>query len=114
MKAASRQLILSKKRQKVTGYDLQSLNLTFTYFGPRLLATAGCWFANDVFFYGNKLFQGRFISVLLPGNKSVMVSWLYNLLNVGVSLVGYYLASFLMDNKLCKFNTRPKNGPSLT
>jgi hypothetical protein len=32
-----------------------------------------------------------------------MQGWLYNLVNVGVSLVGYYLASFLIDNKLCKY-----------
>jgi len=116
MKAASKQLILAKKKQKVTGYDLQSLHLTFTYFGFRVLATAGGWFMNDVFFYGNKLFQSRFIAVLLPGNKSVMVGWLYNLLNVGVSLCGYYMASFLMDNKLCKFQRSPKtrSPPSLT
>ena len=56
MKEASKQLIMAKKKQKVTGYDTQSLKLTFTYFFPRLLATAGCWFMNDVFFYGNKLF----------------------------------------------------------
>ncbi|EMD63039.1 hypothetical protein COCSADRAFT_336925 [Bipolaris sorokiniana ND90Pr] len=100
MKSASKQLMLSKKKSNVTGYDVQSLKLTFTYFGPRLLATAGAWFANDVFFYGNKLFQNEFISILTPGNKSVMTDWLYNLINVGVSLCGYYLASILIDNKL--------------
>ncbi|XP_014559994.1 hypothetical protein COCVIDRAFT_13164 [Bipolaris victoriae FI3] len=100
MKSASKQLMLSKKKSNVTGYDVQSLKLTFTYFGPRLLATAGAWFANDVFFYGNKLFQNEFISILTPGNKSVMTDWLYNLINVGVSLCGYYLASVLIDNKL--------------
>ncbi|PSN63381.1 phosphate transporter HvPT2 [Corynespora cassiicola Philippines] len=100
MPSASKQLMLSKKKSNVTGYDTQSLKLTITYFGPRLLATAGAWFANDVFFYGNKLFQNQFIAVLTPNNKSVMVGWLYNLVNVGVSLVGYYLASFLIDNKL--------------
>jgi hypothetical protein len=94
--------MLSKKKAKVTGYDVTSLKLTFTYFGPRLLATAGTWFANDVFFYGNKLFQSEFIKVLTPGNQSVMVGWLYNMINVGVSLCGYYLASLLIDNKLCK------------
>jgi hypothetical protein len=100
MKSASKQLMISKKKAKVTGYDTQSLKLTLTYFGPRLLATAGAWFANDVFFYGNKLFQNQFIAVLTPNNTSVMQGWLYNLINVGVSLVGYYLASFLIDNKL--------------
>ncbi|KAH8732695.1 major facilitator superfamily domain-containing protein [Phaeosphaeriaceae sp. PMI808] len=100
MRSASKQLMLSKKKSNVTGYDVASLKLTFTYFGPRLLATAGTWFANDVFFYGNKLFQSEFIEVLTPGNKSVMTGWLYNLVNVGVSLCGYYLASLLIDNKL--------------
>jgi len=92
MKAASKQLNAAKKKSKVTGYDTQSLKLTFTYFGPRMIATAGAWFANDVFFYGNKLFQNEFISVISPHNTSVMEGWLYNLINVGVSLVGYYLA----------------------
>jgi hypothetical protein len=92
--------MISKKKSNVTGYDTKSLKLTFTYFGSRLLATAGAWFANDVFFYGNKLFQHEFIKVITPNNDSVMVGWLYNLINVGVSLVGYYLASFLIDNKL--------------
>lgn len=92
LRSASRQLNAAKKRSKVTGYDVESLRLTLTYFGPRLLATAGGWFANDVFFYGNKLFQGEFISVISPQSSSLMPNWLYNLLNVGVSLVGYYLA----------------------
>jgi len=114
MKSASKQLMIAKKKQNVTGYDTQSLKLTFNLFGTRVLATAGTWYMNDVFFYGNKLFQSEFIAVLIPGNKSVMVGWLYNLLNVGVSLVGYYLASFLIDNKLCKFQRSPKSGfPSL-
>ncbi|KAK4998527.1 hypothetical protein LTR66_002273 [Elasticomyces elasticus] len=100
MRSAFKQLARAKKKASVTGYDTKSLKLTFTHFGPRLLATAGAWYANDVFFYGNKLFQSEFVSVLLPGNESVVVGWLYNLLGVGVSLVGYYLASLLIDNKL--------------
>jgi MFS family permease len=100
MPAASKQLQAAKKATKVTGYDTKALKITFTYFGPRILATAGAWFCNDVFFYGNKLFQGNFIAVISPNNKSVMEGWLYNLINVAVSLVGYYMASFLIDNKL--------------
>src|ERR1700761_852701 len=100
MKSASKQLALAKKKASVTGYDVKSLKMTFYYFGPRIIATAGAWYCNDIFFYGNKLFQNQFIAVLLPNNKSVMVGWLYNLINVGVSLCGYYLASFLIDNKL--------------
>ena len=93
MKAASKQIQLAKKNAKVTGYDTQSLRLTFKYFGGRIVATAGCWYMNDVFFYGNKLFQSEFIKILIPNSKSIMPNWLYNLINVGVQLCGYYLAS---------------------
>ncbi|KAH8691293.1 putative MFS phosphate transporter [Talaromyces proteolyticus] len=100
MKSASKQLQAIKKKASVTGYDVESLRLTFKHFGFRLLATTFGWFANDVFFYGNKLFQSQFIAVILPNEKSVMPNWLYSLLNIGVSLCGYYLASFLIDHKL--------------
>jgi MFS family permease len=64
MPHASRQLQAAKKKSNVTGYDVDSLKLTCTHFGGRLLATAGGWFCNDVFFYGNKLFQAQFIKVI--------------------------------------------------
>jgi Sugar (and other) transporter len=100
MKAASKQLIISKKKAHVTGYDRESLKLAFNYFGGRIFATAGGWYTNDVFFYGNKLFQSEFIGVINPGSKSIIPGWEYNLINVCVSLVGYYLASLMIDNKL--------------
>lgn len=100
MKSAGKQLAQSKKKSNVTGYDSQSLKLTFEHFGFRILATAGSWYANDIFFYGNKLFQNQFIETISPNNSSVMVGWLWNLLNTGVALTGYYLASFLIDHKL--------------
>ncbi|EGP92313.1 uncharacterized protein MYCGRDRAFT_33628 [Zymoseptoria tritici IPO323] len=99
MKSASKVLQQAKKKSSVTGYDTKSLGLTFSYFGGRILATAGTWYANDVFFYGNKLFQAEFINTITGGTKNVMTTWLWNLVNIGVSLVGYYLASFLIDNK---------------
>lgn len=100
MKSASKQLQSAKKKSNVTGYDSQSLKITVNHFGGRLLATAGTWYMNDVFFYGNKLFQSEFIKVISPNNSSIMPGWLYNLINVGVSLVGYYMASFFIDNKM--------------
>ncbi|KAE8444671.1 hypothetical protein EG329_014328 [Mollisiaceae sp. DMI_Dod_QoI] len=102
MPLASKHLNAMKKKTKVTGYDVQSLKMTIKYFGPRLIATTGGWFANDVFFYGNKLFQSQFIKVLSPeaaASGNVMTGWLWNLVNVGVQLCGYYLASFLIDHK---------------
>jgi hypothetical protein len=117
MRAASKYLAIAKKKTKVTGYDTKALAVTFTYFGPRLIATAGAWFCNDIFFYGNKLFQGEFIKVIAPNDKSVLEGWKYSLINVTVSLVGYYMAckislclildlitnlalAFFIDNKL--------------
>jgi len=100
MPLASKQLDMAKKKAKVTGYDVQSLKLTIRFFGSRLVATAGAWFCNDVFFYGNKLFQSQFISVISPHSKGIMTGWLWSLVNVGASLAGYYMASFFIDNKL--------------
>lgn len=93
MPLASRQLNAIKKKAHVTGYDIQSLKLVFGNFGGRLFATAGAWFANDVFFYGNKLFQSQFISVIAPDTKTTLLTgWEWNLVNCVVSLAGYYLA----------------------
>ena len=100
MPNASRKLAEAKTRAKVTGYDFNSLRYCFKHFGGRLLATAGTWFCNDVFFYGNKLFQGQFIKVISPDSDSLMTTWTWNLVNITVSLAGYYLASLLIDNKL--------------
>lgn len=100
MPHASKQLAAAKARTNVTGYDVNALRACFNTFGGRLLATAGTWFCNDVFFYGNKLFQGQFISVISPNSKSLMTNWTWNLVNITVSLAGYYLASMLIDNKL--------------
>lgn len=94
MPLASKQLNAAKAKANVTGYDVKSLGLTFYHFGPRIIATAGGWFCNDVFFYGNKLFQSQFISVISGPSASgnVMTGWLWNLVNVFVSLCGYYMA----------------------
>ncbi|KAI1096142.1 MFS general substrate transporter [Rostrohypoxylon terebratum] len=100
MKSASKQLEKAKKKSKVTGYDVRSLKMTFSNFGGRLFATAGGWFCNDVFFYGNKLFQGQFIKVISDNPSSIMTTWTWNLVNVVVSLAGYYMASMVIDNKM--------------
>ena len=61
MKSASKQLAAAKKKHKVTGYDTVSLKLTFTYFGPRMIATAGGWFANDGAYNRSFLLLGRLV-----------------------------------------------------
>ncbi|GAA6017770.1 hypothetical protein JCM11491_004611 [Sporobolomyces phaffii] len=98
IKDADKELRAAKGKQNVSGYDTQSLKLLGNHYWHRLLATAGSWFANDVFFYGNKIFSSVFIGIIHPG-ASLVVTWEYNLLNTAVSLVGYYLAMFLIDHK---------------
>ncbi|KAI0443651.1 major facilitator superfamily domain-containing protein [Xylaria telfairii] len=100
MKSASKQLDKAKKKANVTGYDVKSLKITFSNFGGRLFATAAGWFFNDVFFYGNKLFQSQFISVISDNPKSLLTTWNWNLVNVVVSLAGYYAAALMIDNKM--------------
>ncbi|KAK1986307.1 major facilitator superfamily domain-containing protein [Colletotrichum cereale] len=100
MPRANQQLALAKKKQGVTGYDVNALKYCCQHFGGRLLATAGTWFCNDVFFYGNKLFQGQFISIISSNPNSLLTKWTWSLINVVVSLCGYYLASMFIDNKL--------------
>ena len=39
-----------------------------TYYWSRLIATAGCWFFWDFGFYGNKVFQSQFVSILTGGS----------------------------------------------
>ncbi|BGP26739.1 hypothetical protein JCM10295v2_005699 [Rhodotorula toruloides] len=92
-------LSTTKKRQNVSGYDVHSLRLLMSHYWGRLIATAGSWFANDVFFYGTKVFSSTFIGIIHPG-ASLVVTWEYNLINLAVSLCGYYLAFFFIDHKL--------------
>ncbi|BGP02553.1 hypothetical protein NBRC10513v2_006203 [Rhodotorula toruloides] len=92
-------LTTSKRKHNVSGYDGHSLRLLTSHYWGRLFATAGSWFANDVFFYGTKVFAGTFIHIIKPG-ASLVVTWEYNLINLAVSLTGYYMAFFFIDHKL--------------
>lgn len=92
----------SKKNARVnqSGYDIASLKLVSTHFAGRLFGTTMCWLFNDFLFYGNKLFASTFIKIIEPkATSNVVVSWNWNLVNVGVELVGYYLAALLIDHK---------------
>lgn len=89
----------AKKRLNTSGYDVKSLKLSLSHYWHRLVGTAGGWFANDFFFYGNKIFSGIFINIITGGNSNLETIWTYNLYNIIVSLVGYYLAAILMDHK---------------
>ena len=99
---SSSALARSKKNNRVnqSGYDIQSLKLVTSHFGGRLIGSTLGWYFNDFLFYGNKLFQSSFIKVITPAATSnVVVGWNWNLVNIGVELVGYYLAAILIDHK---------------
>jgi len=99
---SSSALAKSKRNARVnqSGYDTTALKLTMTHFGGRLVGTTMGWLMNDFLFYGNKLFQSTFIKVIEPNaTKNVIVNWNWNLVNVGVELVGYYMAALLIDHK---------------
>lgn len=54
----------------------------------RLLVTAGAWIVNDLAFYGNKLFQSKFIAVISGGNATPYKDMQWTLLNSTVALAG--------------------------
>ncbi|KIY93363.1 proton/phosphate symporter [Monoraphidium neglectum] len=89
-------------------------------FWPRLLVTSLAWVANDGAFYGNKLFQSKFIEALYPnvrscaaeagpglsskgrgskgGSRSTPFERMqWTVLNSAVSLTGYWAAAALID-----------------
>jgi hypothetical protein len=57
------------------------------------------WFVWDVAFYGNKLFQGKIIAVIVgkPETITLLDIMKATLLNSFVGLVGYYFAAFTID-----------------
>ncbi|WFC99056.1 hypothetical protein MYAM1_001792 [Malassezia yamatoensis] len=90
----------AKTRLNTSGYDAKSLKLAISHYWGRLFASCFGWFANDFFFYGNKIFSGVFIDLITGGGGKLQTTWLYNLINIGVQLPGYYLAALLVDNKM--------------
>eukprot|EP00877_Chromochloris_zofingiensis_P002903 jgi/Chrzof1/12613/Cz07g01060.t1 len=78
-----------------------ALNLYRTslyYFWPRMIATCIGWVANDFAFYGNKLFQNTFISILYP-KATAFEKQQWTVLNAAVALMGYFCAAWLVDKK---------------
>lgn len=70
------------------GYDWKSSGLLFSNFWHRLFGTAGIWFCNDWYFYGNGVFRSTFVSILLGPDASILTNWLWSFLNAGVQVLG--------------------------
>lgn len=79
---------------------MYSLKLVTHHYWHRLCATSVCWFCNDFPFYGNQIFRNVFLSLVTSNSDQVLTLWLYNMINVGCELVGYHLATPLIDHKL--------------
>lgn len=90
----------AKQRSNTSGYDVRSLKLATGHYWHRIVGTALVWFANDTVFYGAKIFSGVFISIITGGTATLGETWLWNLVSIGVSLVGYYMGALLIDHKL--------------
>ena len=99
MKDVDNHLKDSKSKSNVTGYDVESLRLTMSHYWHRVLATSVCWFCNDFPFYGNQIFRSLLLELVTDNKNNVFTYWLWNLVNVGCELAGYYLAAFLIDHK---------------
>lgn len=102
MKYTDQALRDAKTRSKNTsGYSLTTLKMAGGHYWHRMVGTAIVWFINDVLFYGSKIFSGVFIGRITGGasGSTLGTTWLYNLLNVGISLIGYYLGALLIDHK---------------
>lgn len=99
LRSVDQSLKASRKQGNVTGYDVTSLKMVSNHYWHRLLATSLCWFCNDFPFYGNQIFRNVFLQIVTSSSDEVGTLWLYNLINIGCELVGYYLAALLMDHK---------------
>jgi MFS family permease len=89
-----------KKRREqkmgITGWAMEFKLLRF--YSRRLIGTGGCWFLTDIMFYGMKLFSGPIFAAINPnGDLITNNGWL--LVNNIISLLGYYGAAMVMDDK---------------
>lgn len=100
MRNVDHNLKRSRAESKVTGYDVASLKLTFSHYWHRLLATALCWYCNDFPFYGGQIFRSILLNLVTTNSNDVFTYWLYNLINVGCELVGYYLSALFIDHRM--------------
>lgn len=77
-----------------------TIKLLIGHYWHRLLATSLCWFCSDFAFYGMQVFRNELLQLVTgaPSDDASTV-WMYNLINIGVQLIGYYLAAFFIDHR---------------
>ncbi|GAQ81563.1 phosphate transporter [Klebsormidium nitens] len=80
-------------------FTMHKFSLLMYHYWHRLLGTAVSWYVWDITFYGNKLFQGTFIKIIVGPNVGLLTTVEYTLLNAVIALVGYYFAAFTIDKR---------------
>jgi len=81
-------------------YDQPKEVALFVHYWPRLIGTAIAWCVWDVVFYGNKLFQGKFIKIIEgnAGAEPTLYSlFQYTFINNSIALVGYWCSAYVID-----------------
>eukprot|EP00121_Abeoforma_whisleri_P017070 Awhi_evm1s15648 len=90
--------------EKELKYDLNNTwelyYVSFRYYWPRLLATAGCWFLWDVCFDGNKLYSAEIFGKMVPDGNLISIN-LYILLNNVIAWLGYFGSAYVIDKGWC-------------
>lgn len=71
--------------------------LFFKTYWHRLVGSAFGWLVWDITFYGNKLFQSQFISVIIGKDASVFDNLKWTFVNSSVAFAGYYFAAATID-----------------
>lgn len=87
-------------RFRIAGYKRRKVPMlvTFRYYWPRLVGTAGGWFLNDIVQYSNGIFSSQIISGIVSGSdKTVLDIAMFTLLVAILTLPGYYVAALTVD-----------------
>ncbi|KAL7534395.1 hypothetical protein ACHAXR_005839, partial [Thalassiosira sp. AJA248-18] len=75
--------------------------LLFQHYGVRLIGTSLTWLLWDIAFYGNKIFQSRFLIALTGEDASLVDISGASAINAFVALLGYYAAASIVDDPDC-------------
>lgn len=84
------------KHHAISHSKLTIFTKSMLRYWPRQLVASGAWLCNDFAFYGNKLQQNFFISLLYP-DATLYKKMQWTLLNSFIALLGYYASAFFVD-----------------
>ena len=88
--------------------------LLLRHYGMRLFGTSTVWLLWDVSFYGNKLFQSRFLLALAGESATLAQITAASAANSFVALLGYYASAYIIDDPDCGRLTLQQLGLAIT